>query len=69
MKGLDEEGVNKMSPVIVEYAQEIMKDERKEFAINLLELGKMTYDEIATAAKLPESKVRELAEQIQVATR
>ena len=65
----DEKGVNKISPVIVEYAQEIMKEERKEFAINLLELGKMTYDEIATAAKLPESKVRELAEQIQVATR
>ena len=58
-----------MSPVIVEYAQEIMEEERKEIAMNLLEMGKMTYEEIATAAKLPESKVRELAEQLQVFAR
>ena len=66
----DEEGVKKMSPVIEEYAAEIAAEERenayKKIAMNLLKMGKMTYNEIATASELSESKVRELAEHLQV---
>ena len=43
----DEKGVNKMSPVIVEYAQEIIKEERKEIAMNLLEDGIYSISKIA----------------------
>ena len=64
----DEKGAKKMSPVMEEYAAAIAAEEKaalsEEIAMNLLEMGKMTYEEIATAAKLSESKVRELAEQL-----
>ena len=66
----DEKGVNKMSPVIVEYAQEIAAEEKaalsEEFAINLLEDGTLSIPKIAEVSKLSESKVRELAKQLQV---
>ena len=69
----NEKGVNKMSPVIVEYAQEIAAEEKaaqaEEFVIRMLEVGKMTYKEIAEVAKFPESKVKKLAAKLQVATR
>ena len=65
----DEKGVKKMSPVMEELVAEEKAAQAEEFAMNLLEMGKMTYEEIAAAAKLPENKVRELAEQLQVAAK
>lgn len=58
-----------MCKIMEEFAAEERADERaiqaEEFAIGLLEIGKMSYEEIATVSKLSESKVRELAEKLQ----
>ena len=66
----DEKGVNKMSPVMEELVAEIAAEEKaalsEEIAMNLLEEGTLSISKIAAAAKLPESKVRELAEQLQI---
>ncbi len=53
-----EKGANHMCKIMEEFTAE-------EIAMNMLEIGKMTYQEIASASKLPESKIRELAEKLQ----
>ena len=69
----DEEGVKKMSPVMKELVTEIAAEEKaalsEEFAINLLEDGIYSIPKIAEISKLPESKVRKLAEHLQVAAK
>ena len=58
-----------MCKIMEEFAAEERADERAEIAMNLLEIGKMTYAEIAAASKLSESKVRELAAKLQPVAR
>jgi len=53
-----------MCKIMEDFAEEERNEEREEIAISLLEMGKMTYAEIATASKLSENKVKELAEKI-----
>ena len=60
----DDKGVRCMSRIMEELFEEERAIQAEEFAISLLEIGKMTYEEIATASKLPESKIKQLAEQL-----
>ncbi len=60
----DDKGVRCMSKIMEELFEEERAIQAEEFAISLLEIGKMTYEEIATASKLPESKIKQLAEQL-----
>ncbi len=60
----NEKGVKRMCKIMEDFAEEERNEEREEIAISLLEMGKMTYAEIATASKLSENKVKELAEKI-----
>ena len=61
----NDEGVRKMSPVMEEFAVEERMDERKDIAMNLLKDGIYSISKIAEVSKLTESKVKELAEQLQ----
>lgn len=62
----DEKGVKRMCKIMEDFAAEERNEEREEIAIGLLEIGKMTYAEIAAVAKLSEEKVKELAEKVKV---
>ncbi|MBP5793534.1 MAG: PD-(D/E)XK nuclease family transposase [Spirochaetaceae bacterium] len=64
-----DKGARHMCKIMEEFAAEERADERAEIAMNLLEIGKMTYAEIAAASKLSESKVRELAAKLQPVAR
>ncbi len=68
-----EKGARRMCKIMEEFAAEERADERaiqaEEMAIGMLEIGKMSYEEIAAVSKLSESKVRELAERLQPAAR
>ncbi len=60
----NDKGVRRMSKIMEELFEEERAIQSEEYAISLLEIGKMTYEEIATASKLPESKIKQLAEQL-----
>ena len=62
----DEKGVKRMCKIMEDFAAEERNEEREEIAIGLLEIGKMTYAEIAAVSKLSEEKVKELAEKVKV---
>ena len=62
----DEKGVKRMCKIMEDFAAEERNEEREEIAIGLLEIGKMTYAEIAAVSKLSEEKVKELAERVKV---
>ena len=62
----DERGVKRMCKIMEDFVKEEIEEERENMAVSLLEIGKMTYEEIATAAKLSENKVKELAERVNV---
>lgn len=62
----DEKGVKRMCKIMEDFAAEERNEEREEIAIGLLEIGKMTYAEIAAVSKLSEEKIKELAEKIKV---
>lgn len=68
-----DKGARRMCKIMEEFAAEERADERaiqaEEMAIGMLEIGKMSYEEIAAVSKLSESKVRELAEKLQPAAR
>ena len=63
----DEKGVRQMSVVMEELVNEILAEEKREqaeeFAVNLLNEGTLSIATIAQVSKLPEERVRELAEQ------
>ena len=62
----DEKGVKRMCKIMEDFLKEEIEVEREEIAIGLLEIGKMTYAEIAAVSKLSEEKVKELAEKVKV---
>ncbi len=47
-----------MCKIMEDFAAEERNEEREEIAIGLLEIGKMTYAEIAAVSKLSEEKVK-----------
>ena len=63
----NEKGVKRMCKIMEDFAAEERNKEREEIATSLLEIGKMTYTEIASASKLSENKVKELAEKLNAA--
>ena len=67
-----DKGAKHMCKIMEEFAAEERADERttvsEEIAMNLLEDGTLSISKIAAASKLPESKVRELAEKLQLVT-
>ena len=70
----EEKGVRRMSKIMDEIVDEIMdevlKEEREEVALSLLKDGTLSISKIAEVSKLPEDKVKELAEELQpIATR
>ena len=64
-----EKGARHMCKIMEEFAAEEKAIQAEKFAMNLIGMGKMTFKEIALASELPESKVIELAEKLQPATR
>ncbi len=64
-----EKGAKRMCKIMEEFAAEERAEERIEIAMNLLEEGTLSISKIAAASKLPESKVRELAEKLQPAAK
>ena len=68
----DKEGVSEMCPLIEEYAQEYAKeyakdcvrDSLKNNALNLLKMGKLSYEEISTGLGLPCDEVISLAKSL-----
>ena len=65
----DEKGEENMCKIMEELAAEERAAQAEEFAINLLKMGKMTNEEIATAANLTERKVKKLAAKLQAVAR
>ena len=69
----DEKGERRMCKIMEEFAAEERAEaiaaQAEEFAINLLEEGTLSISKIATASKLSEEKVKELAEKLQVVAR
>ena len=69
----NEEGVSEMCTLIDEYAKEYAKEYVKEYvkdcvkdnALNLLKLGKLSYEEISVALRLPRDEVISLAKSLQ----
>ncbi len=60
----DEKGVRRMCKIMEDFAAEERNEEREEMAIGMIEVGKMSYAEIAAVSKLSEDKVKELAKRI-----
>ena len=62
----DENGVRRMCKIMEDFAAEERAEERckqaEEFAVSLIEDGTLSIAKIAEVSKLPESKVKELAE-------
>ena len=52
-----------MSGVFQEFAQEVTLDVKKEIALQLLEIAKLSYEEIATSTNLSIAEVQALAAQ------
>ena len=61
----DEKGVKRMCKIMEDFAREERAEQAEEMAIGMLEVGKMTHEEIASVSKLSEDKVKELAESLQ----
>ncbi len=64
-----DKGARRMCKIMEEFAAEERAALSEEIAMNLLEEGTLSISKIAAASKLPESKVRELAEKLQPAAR
>ena len=60
----DDKGVRRMSKIMEELFEEERAIQAEEFAMRLLEDGTLSISKIATIAKLPESKIEQLAEQL-----
>mgnify|MGYP002626543328 CR=1 FL=1 len=60
----DERGLKRMCKIMEDLVAEERNEEREEIAIGMLEVGKMTYAEIAAVSKLSENKIEELAEKV-----
>ena len=58
----DEKGVTSMSSVVDEIRREEREIASEEFAIRLLEMGKLSLEEIARAASLPLEAIQRLAD-------
>ena len=53
----DKEGISTMSKIV----EEMIKEEKKSIAIQILKLGKVTVDEVAKCVDLSVEEVKELA--------
>ena len=62
----DEKGVKRMCKIMEDFAAEEREAQAEEFVIGMLEVGKLSYAEIAAISKLPEEKVKELAEKVKI---
>ena len=62
----DEKGVATMCKAMEEMRNEAVKEERVEVARQLLELGKLSYEEIAKIAKMTTDEVKALDEKASV---
>ena len=60
----DDKGVRRMSRIMEELFEEERAIQAEEFAMRLLEDGTLSISKIATIAKLPENKIKQLAEQL-----
>ena len=60
----DDKGVRRMSKIMEELFEEERAIQAEEFAMRLLEDGTLSISKIATIAKLPENKIKQLAEQL-----
>ena len=58
-----EEGVNAMSGVFEEFALEVIDDNSKEIALRMLEIEKLSYEEISLCTNLTIAEVQALAAQ------
>ncbi len=62
----DEKGVKRMCKIMEDFVEDEKREQAERMAIGMLEIGKMSYEEIATVSNLSENKVKELAEKIKV---
>ena len=58
-----QEGVNAMSGVFEEFALEVIDDYSKEIALRMLEIEKLSYEEISLCTNLTVAEVQALAAQ------
>ena len=61
----DEKGEANMSKLMEELVEELVEEEKIEMIENLLQLNRLTVEEIAKVSNIPLEKVRELANQLQ----
>lgn len=62
----DMEGVRNMNSVVDEIREEGKLESSKNTAINMIKLGKNTYEDIAFCTDLPMNEVLKLAQQLKV---
>ena len=55
-----------MCKIMEDFTAEEREAQAEEFVIGMLEVGKLSYAEIAAISKLPEEKVKELAEKVKI---